>query len=809
MNVFDLSAKISLDSSEYVNGLKSAAKIGVSAMAAVTAAAVAAGSALSKQVIDAYGSYEQLVGGVEKLFGDEASKAVIANAENAFKTAGLSANAYMETVTSFSASLISSLGGDTQKAVDYADMALRDMSDNANVFGTDIGMIQSAYQGFAKQNYMMLDNLKLGYGGTKTEMERLIADANELKVAQGGMADLTIESYADIVEAIHLVQTEMNITGTTAKEASQTIEGSINSLKGAVTNLWTEFGKGDGDIKKATRAVTNGFQTMLKNIVPVVQNIAKALPDAIKEAVKQLPKILPSITKVFNGIVNAGFEIIKGFIASLPSILQEIPKLVRNIAQNIVQLIRDIDWLQLVNDIVMGALTAITGLFQGIVAGSSEANAAWYAHRDAVRDAIVEYQNALEAAREMNDERQTTYDNLYAEIGIMEDVKNKLIEYTDEQGNVKQGYEDEMGALVALAEAQGIHIDVVNGEIQGYSDLISSIDVAIEKRKAEAITAAETSMYEEAYKERRRLDGEYQTHYQAYLDNIMKAEQARAEHRDADADAYLILANDELEAAKTLKEGIVEYSAQMELASHNMAAAASGDFDNLATTYDQAGIDLSNYEREVQDTTGKIQSDFEKTFGVKLPKAIKDGDEEVYMQLQYDYRSLQAQAKAGWQQVGDESINGLVEKLEFGRSRVIDASVRTVRDAINAAKAEAQISSPSKRWAWMGDMMTQGLVVGMDRNLDDVIDAATNIQTSVNEALEGMGGGVDLDLSASKLRQNDDPQISETESALMNMSNRMDNLEELIYNALSRVLSDGVPMMWNDRELTRLVKEHA
>ncbi|HHV03681.1 MAG TPA: phage tail protein, partial [Bacteroidales bacterium] len=183
--------------------------IGV-AMGAVAVAAGASAVKLGKEVISAYADYEQLVGGVDTLFG-EASQSVQKYAENAFKTAGMSANEYMETVTGFSASLIQSLGGDTAKAAQVADMAITDMADNANKMGTDLSAIQTAYQGFAKQNYTMLDNLKLGYGGTKSEMERLLADAEKIS---GIKYDLS--SFSDLTEAIHVIQTEMGITGTTA-----------------------------------------------------------------------------------------------------------------------------------------------------------------------------------------------------------------------------------------------------------------------------------------------------------------------------------------------------------------------------------------------------------------------------------------------------------------------------------------------------------------------------------------------------------------------------------------------------------------
>ena len=200
-------------------------------MAAALAGASVAIGKITTDAVNAFADYEQLVGGMETLFKDSAGNA-LDYAVNAYKTAGLSMNDYMETVTSFSASLIKSLGGDTEKAVSYADMAITDMSDNANKMGSSMESIQNAYQGFAKQNYTMLDNLKLGYGGTKEEMKRLLKDAQAIS---GVKYDLS--SYADVVAAIHVIQTEMGITGTTAKEAASTISGSVSMMKSAWSNM--------------------------------------------------------------------------------------------------------------------------------------------------------------------------------------------------------------------------------------------------------------------------------------------------------------------------------------------------------------------------------------------------------------------------------------------------------------------------------------------------------------------------------------------------------------------------------------------
>ena len=233
---YDGSLKFDTEISEkgFNKGIKNLGNIaqgGLKVLAGSVAGIAAGFGVMTKSALDSFASLEQNIGGVETLFKDSAQK-VIDSAENAYKTAGLSANAYMETVTSFSASLLQSLGNDTEKAADYADRAIIDMSDNANKMGTSMEMIQNAYQGFAKQNYTMLDNLKLGYGGTASEMYRLLQDAANLNEEFASTAKFSMDSkghleanFADITEAIHIVQTEMGITGTTAKEASETIYG--------------------------------------------------------------------------------------------------------------------------------------------------------------------------------------------------------------------------------------------------------------------------------------------------------------------------------------------------------------------------------------------------------------------------------------------------------------------------------------------------------------------------------------------------------------------------------------------------------
>ena len=323
MNVFDLYACITLDRSDYERGLSEAGektssfsdklKNGLATAAKVGGAAIAAAStavaALTKVSLDQYGEYEQLVGGVETLFKQSAD-VVQKYAANAYQTAGLSANEYMSTVTSFSASLLQSLDGDTAKAAETADMAITDMSDNANKMGTSMESIQNAYQGFAKQNYTMLDNLKLGYGGTKEEMQRLLKDAENLSGIK-----YDISSYADIVDAIHVVQTEMGITGTTAAEASSTIQGSVSAMKSAWSNLLTGIADENASMDSLVGNFLDSVVTVGENVVPRVEQILTGIGSAIERLSPVISEAIPVIIDdVLPGLLQAGQTLLQALI---------------------------------------------------------------------------------------------------------------------------------------------------------------------------------------------------------------------------------------------------------------------------------------------------------------------------------------------------------------------------------------------------------------------------------------------------------------------------------------------------------------
>ena len=350
MDLFDLYAKISLDTSEYENGLDdaskktstfagtiknglaTAAKVGTAALAAAAAGV----AALTKSSIDQYAEYEQLVGGVETLF-KESSDIIQDYAANAYKTAGVSANTYMEQATAFSASLIQSLGGDTQAAAEYANQAIMDMSDNANKMGTDIESIQATYQSLMRGNYAMLDNLKLGYGGTKAELERLVEDAEELT----GKA-LDPSKFSDVITAIHAVQENLGITGTTAEEAATTIEGSVGMMKAAWSNLLAGIADENADLGTLINNFASSVGTAAENIIPRITQILSGLGSAISQIAPIIAQQLPGvISSVLPSMISAGVQLLvglaTGLISAIPQLISSIPQIVTEVYNSLVE----------------------------------------------------------------------------------------------------------------------------------------------------------------------------------------------------------------------------------------------------------------------------------------------------------------------------------------------------------------------------------------------------------------------------------------------------------------------------------------
>lgn len=505
---------------------------------------------VGKQAISSYAEYEQLVGGVETLFKDSA-KIVQENAEKAYKTAGISANKYMEQATSFSASLLQGLGGDTKKAAEIADLAIRDMSDNANKMGTSIEMIQNAYQGFAKDNFTMLDNLKLGYGGTAGEMARLINETGVL----GDSMKVTAQTVKDVpldkmIEAIHQVQIQMGITGTTSKEAASTIQGSVNSMKAAWSNLLVAIADDNADLGKSVDEFVNSAITASKNLVPrikqVVEGIKKLINNLVNNVFPKLKKEIPELAPLIDTfqwfiknkslVVGAINAMIAAFAAkkilTFTKTISDTSKQILNLAKgtNVATTAANLNTTATVANST--AQVAATTSTKGLTAATNLLNAAWKSNpigvvvtgitaavgifsifknktEEATR-AQKEHSKALEEAAKSAEEANKAYDDLrqtqqkqidagMTEINHYESLYNELQSIVDQNGKVKEGYEERASFITTtLANALGIEISNVDGIIEKYDELKGTIDQVMEKKKAQIILDSQESLYKEA-----------------------------------------------------------------------------------------------------------------------------------------------------------------------------------------------------------------------------------------------------------------------------------------------------------------------
>ena len=370
--------KLKMDDSDMDEGLRNAEKkasgfgskvskgIGkvTKAIGAATVAGAAVVGKVVKESVSAFGEFQQLEGGIQTLFGKDAP-AMLNNASKAFKTAGVSANQYMEMAIQSSAAMITSLEGDTAKAAKLMDQSIIDMSDNVNKMGTSMESIQNAYRGFSRGNFTMLDNLALGYAGTKEGMKQLLDRANEINKAHGKMSDYAIDSYADIVEAIHVVQTEMGITGTTAKEAGDTITGSAGSAKAAWEDL--KVAMASGDDAKLTAGIDNlinSVTVMAQNIIPIVERALTGVGQLVEKVAPIIAERLPKLVEdILPGLLSAAGSLIDGVITALPSLISTLVNTLPRLIQQVINAIRK-NLPAILKAIVNGLRTFIPEIFK-------------------------------------------------------------------------------------------------------------------------------------------------------------------------------------------------------------------------------------------------------------------------------------------------------------------------------------------------------------------------------------------------------------------------------------------------------------
>lgn len=650
---------------------------GISKTANVISAAVSAASAgvvaLTKAAVEEYANYEQLVGGVDTLFG-ESSQKVQQYAAEAYQKQGLSANDYMETVTSFSASLLQSLENDTEAAAEYADMAITDMSDNANKMGSSMESIQNAYSGFAKQNYTMLDNLKLGYGGTKEEMERLLKDADALSAEFNLLEDENddlVYSYADIVDAIHIVQTNMGITGTTAKEASTTIQGSVGSAKAAWHNLLIGIADDNQDFDKLVDDFVDSIFTAADNILPRISTSLDGILKLVNKVASQiLPTVIQEISAQLPSLIETGAEIVvalgEGITDNLDSILAAAEKVIQKVIpklaeafQNIVpkiansakKIIKELDG---VAEIVVGLYAAFKSLTKGnwIGVGIGLAVSAFGALRKAVAEAeekaykaIVKLTDAqwdlIEAAEETAEALDTCLSIRNDNIGTIEietretkKLWKELQSLVDANGKVIKGNEDRVDYILnELNDALDTEYKRNGDIIAQYQQMQDEVENLIQMRQAEKLLENGEEAYDTALGNRdvqlAAADAAWdavvnaESEVQSATERYNAAEKAYYENTDPGQDnalyeAYQDAYTDLSIAEDALDQAEADYDAAIEAANNTVrtitqyelayTAFAEGRYQDAAALMTQ---DTAYYWRHIKDINDITEEELE------------------------------------------------------------------------------------------------------------------------------------------------------------------------------------------------------
>ena len=634
---------------------KVAGRIGLASVGAITK--------ISKSALDAYANYEQLVGGVDKLFG-KSSSTIIKNANKAYRTAGVSANKYMEQATSFSASLISSLNGDTQKAAKITDMAIRDMSDNVNVFGSNMEDIQRAYQGFAKQNYTMLDNLKLGYGGTKTEMERLLKDAEKISGVKYDISNLS-----DVYEAIHVIQKEMNITGTTAKEAADTIEGSVNTMKSAWENWLTAIGSGsEKDIQRTTKALTKSISNVGKNALPVIKNVLKSMKGLVAFAstafgVKLVSKIILATNnlkkfKAATDGASAMSGVFSGKLKASDAILGSTGNKVGKLASNF-------KFLGVQGAAAAGVLGTLVGALALTAYGISEAYKSTHKHR-------------LET-EEMIKSNQRSIDNVAAVAREAENYADKLTALNDKQDKTKQDIDlmaEYVKKLNKLYPDLNLKIDKHTGKITADGKEINDLNKYLERNIELLKQQAEADVYKKNYKKAIEKKVEDESKMPEVKQNYDEAKNA---YNQAKKSGYVSpQVSQELQRAKAeyhdLARAIIEDTKEINKQEINIKG-----WKNITKEAKEAGIKMSDTLKQ------SIQSG-----QMKLP--TKPSDWKKALQLQ----SLVDEAKRSGKKI-PESVSKAMAEGNY------DKGINKMKKVVKKATKESQKEADKNPTKFKGD----------------------------------------------------------------------------------------------------------
>lgn len=760
--------------SKLKNGLSQLSPVAsavVKGLAAVTAAAAAVFTSVAKQSIVGYSDYEQLVGGVETLFKSSSDK-VVAYANTAYKTAGLSANDYMETVTSFSASLLQGLGGDTEAAAVIADQAITDMSDNANKMGTDMEMIQNAYQGFAKQNYTMLDNLKLGYGGTAGEMARLINDSGVLgdtmKVTERTVNEV---SFDKMIEAIHVVQTNMGITGTTAKESSETIQGSVSAMRAAWKNFTTGMADDTQDFDTLVDNVVDSVDTVADNVIPRIQKLlprlthglsdltqrlsskipgllSKVLPSFIRSTTKMVQNIAGTLTKSLPVIIDAASELFSGVVRAIPGVAKEVLK-------NMPKIIKAV----------------VDGLWNGVKSIVETVQNIFGATNKAVYEAKISLEEAAASVTSFSDAIGAAQPNI-------SDLNTLLSSTGKTVGDLDSQIETEANAInrifaAALEEGRALRQTELDEIAQHYDNLRE-----LETEKLGIAQQQQAALVQAIQLEKNQITQEGMAQY---ISNVQAAYEQATELEKTNYLNELALIQNQYQVEGSLTEQ--EYQKRLEDAkAHHDAMQAQNDqyqqealaalSDNAAatisseqSTYDELQGIVSRYYAEQSDVAGKGQAELmdlyhaQQAVAEEYALAAAGLTEDQLEAGNATLTTLSMLVKSGGQlsdsaktsaesmlaafdglpddmeDTGKDALLGLTSGLDDTIPGLKDTSKMSAQSIVDAIKSYLGIASPSKVLRQMGQYAGEGLQSGLRGSQSSVRVAASILSATVTATL--------------------------------------------------------------------------
>lgn len=755
MDVFSLAAKITLDTDEYDKGLNGAGgklssfakKVGsaIGTVAKVTATGLGAATTaigfLTKSALDSYASYEQLTGGIETLFKTSAN-VVMDYANNAYKTAGMSANEYMETATSFAASLIQGLGGDTEKAARYVDMAITDMSDNANKMGTDMTMLQNAVQGFAKQNYTMLDNFKLGYGGTASEMARLINETGVL----GDTVKVTAETVNQvpmhkIIEALHVAQTEMGITGTTAEEAANTIEGSVNSAKAAWKNLVTGLGNENANLLQLTSEFIGSVATAADNILPRIEQILFAIGAAIQVVFPKLAREVPArIAEILPAIVKSGAQLlsslVQGITDNLPALSGAALEIVGILASGIGDALPRLG---------SAALEIITSLAAQI--------------GEALPALIPQGLNAIYSFVEGLTSSETLGTLANAALGILNGLATGIVNslhVVAEKGpeiisNLGQSISENLPGIVSKGG------EILTSLVQGVSEALPGLGVAAVEICAELINGLWETDWESTGGDilQAIVDGitALFTSLQATSDAIVATIWDKIQNTDWIALGKQFL-NNFISGARMILESLGELAGNivstlwdrvkntdwLQLGKDVLNAIING----IKALFEELGNTASNLVDKICDT---LENTDWRAEGKNILNKIITGIRDKFANLGNTAKDLVRKVtdtiiNTDWLGVGRDIVSGIANGIGSAAGVLISAAQRVASSALTAIKNFFGIASPSKLMAKeVGRWLPPGIGEGMEQALPQLLGNIKNqMQTVMDTANSAMGG---------------------------------------------------------------------